>query len=93
MESSPVIKEYIIMRRMLLLINTDPQRRCYDGCHFSSKLIWSEWGELDGATTKEKADLRLEFWTRLNDYAVSQRGEGARHEFKIVAEIPKELLK
>lgn len=25
------------------IINTDPQRRCYNGCHFSSRVEWSEW--------------------------------------------------
>jgi hypothetical protein len=31
----------------------------------------------------EKSEARLKFWTELNDYAVSQRGEGAKREFKI----------
>ena len=26
-----------------VLVNTDPQRRCYNGCHFSSRVDWSEW--------------------------------------------------
>ena len=91
-DSSPVINKYYILYRSRQLINTDPQRRCYDGCHISSKLVWSGWDVLDISTTKEKADIRLKFWTELNDYAVSQRGEGAKSEYKIVDEIPKELL-
>lgn len=81
--SSP--DNYVIMRRNQMLINTDPQRRCYNGCHFKSELVWTSWENLDFQPTKEKADQRLKFWTGLNDYAVSQRGEGARSEFKIIA--------
>lgn len=25
------------------LINTDPQRRCYNGCYFSSHIEWNDW--------------------------------------------------
>ena len=71
----------VIMTRSRHLINTDPQRRCYYGCHFSSELVWSSWEVLQ-FTTADKAEDRLKFWRELNDYAVSQRGEGARSEFK-----------
>lgn len=64
----------VIMMRRLYEVNTDPQRRCYYGCHAKSELIWSEWEELE-RTNKEKAQKRLEFWKNLNDYAVSQRGK------------------
>ena len=75
---------YAIMCREQRLVNTDPQRRCYNGCQASSELIWTEFTELDSEPTKEKAEARLLFWTGLNDYAVSQRGQGAKKEFKIV---------
>jgi hypothetical protein len=71
-----------IYYRARILVNTDPQRRCYDGCHFSSELVWSAWDELCDVAP-ENAERRLKFWKELNDYAVSQRGEGARREFKI----------
>lgn len=69
-----------IMRRKKHLINTDPQRRCYNGCHFSSELVWGPWEVLEyGVRDLVK---RLTFWSELNDYAISERGEGARSEFK-----------
>lgn len=34
---------------------TDPQRRCYDGCFFSSKVVWTEWDTL--FTRKDLASL------------------------------------
>lgn len=75
-----------IFKRAKVLINTDPLRRCYDGAYFSSELRWTDWVVLErmsdlrpGADTQ----ARLKFWRELNDYAVSQRGEGARCEFKL----------
>lgn len=75
--------KYHTMRRRRILINTDPQRRCYNGAYFSSELVWSGWESLDTSATLEQAADRLKFWTELNDYAVSQRGESAKCEFKI----------
>lgn len=68
--------------RRRIEVNTDPQRRCYDGCHFSSKLQWTEW-ELLCEAKPEKAEDSLRYWTELNDYAVSQRGPSAKAEFKV----------
>jgi hypothetical protein len=81
----------VIQHRKRVLVNTDPQRRCYNGAHFSSKLIWTEWATLESMRfLKPGADPeeRLKFWRGLNDYAVSQRGEGARTEFRLTTEEP-----
>jgi hypothetical protein len=74
-----------VLRRRRVLVNTDPQRRCYNGCHFSSEMRWSEWGILvcDLALANCNLEEALDFWCGLNDYAVSQRGESARQEFKV----------
>lgn len=77
------MKMFSIMTRHKILINTDPQRRCYNGCHFSSELVWSEWDLLQCNIPEGKTEDRLKFWRELNDYAVSQRGESARAEFKL----------
>lgn len=71
-----------IYERRLAEVNTDHQRRCYNGCHFSSEFVHTQW-ELLETTTTEKTEKRLKFWKELNDYAVSQRGKGAKREFKI----------
>lgn len=71
------------MCRSRRLINTDPQRRCYNGAHFSSELVWTNWEEFC-YTTMERAEARLAYWRDLNDFAVSQRGEEARSEYKLV---------
>lgn len=64
----------MIQTRKQLLVNTDPQRRCYNGCHAKSELQWTAWAELC-STTSEKAEDRLKFWRSLNAYAVSQGRE------------------
>lgn len=75
---------YVLMHRMRVFVNTDPQRRCYNGCYFSYEHRWTDWEVLDRPATLEVAERRLKFWRELNDYAVSQRGEGARKEFKVL---------
>ena len=75
----------VILVRKRIETNTDPRRRCYNGQHFSSAPVWtdfraverSEW-LLPGVNMED----RLKFWRDLNDYAVSQRGESARAEYK-----------
>ena len=77
-----------IETRRQVLINTDPQRRCYNVFHASSELQWTGWGVIDFGIKEERIEERLKFWQELNDYAVSQRGEGARCEFRTTEETP-----
>lgn len=71
-----------IEMRKRQLINTDPQGRCYNGCHYKSELVWTQWEILESGI--DGGPRRLKFWRELNDYAISQRGESARAEFKLV---------
>ena len=66
------------------IILTDPQRRVYNGCAYSSETVLLEWEVLESEIPDEKADERLAFWIDLNNYAVSQRGEGSRKWFRLV---------
>lgn len=74
----------IIEKRSKFLVNTDPQRRCYNGCHAKSELWWGEWDWLELNVPEEEVERKLASWRELNDYAVSQRGESARAEFRAV---------
>jgi len=79
--------EYRLEIRNQQLVNTDPQRRCYNGAHCKSELIWTPWKVLQyfkEGTSQGKMDKALTFWRELNDHAISQRGESARSEFRIV---------
>lgn len=75
-----------IERRNRRLVNTDPQRRCYNGCHFSSELQWTAWEVLDYDVPPEKLEARLKWWRELNDEAVKDRGAEARREFRSVTQ-------
>lgn len=79
-------KKFTVQHRVRVLVNTDPQRRCYNGAHFSSELQWTAWEVLASGVTAERLDNVLTFWKELNEYAVSQRGEGARREFRVEEE-------
>ena len=74
----------IIEMRRRYLVNTDPQRRCYNGCYAKSELVWGEWDWLELNVPEEKVEQRLASCRELNDFAVSQRGEEARKEFRAV---------
>lgn len=74
---------YTIEYRRLTIVNTDPQRRCYNGCFARSELRWTDWGTLDSEVPAEAVERRLAFWRGLNDYAVSERGPSARWEFRV----------
>lgn len=82
--SLAVAATHSIETRRMIEVNTDPQRRCYNGCHFSSELQWTSWGVLESGLEEEKLENRLKFWRDLNAYAVSQRGESATREYRSV---------
>lgn len=69
----------IIQHRKHIVVNTDPQRRCYNGVHAKSELQWTTWGELC-SVTPDSAERRLKFWRDLNAYSVSVGG--ARCEYR-----------
>lgn len=46
--------KYQVWGRRQIEVNTDPLRRCYNGCHFSSEMVWTEWAYL--ATYSERSD-------------------------------------
>lgn len=86
-------KRYNIEQRRLIEVNTDPQRRCYNGCHASSELVWTEWDWLDLNVPEEKVEGQLKFWRELNDDAIECRGESARKEFRAVEREQPEFTK
>lgn len=47
---------FAVFSRKKITINTDPQRRCYDGCNFSEKVVWSEWGHIVNLHTREEVE-------------------------------------
>ena len=73
----------VLCRGKRLQLN-DP--RCYNGACFDAEYVWGPWEVLESMCyLKPSTDPedRLKFWRELNDYAVSQRGEDSRKEFKL----------
>lgn len=71
--------DYTIYQRRRVVVNTDPLRRCYNGCNFSEEEVWSHW-EQTHDVTEERVEASLKYWRELNDYSVSVGG--TRSEFK-----------
>lgn len=56
------VMKLVIQSREQFEVNTDPQRRCYDGCHARSEWRWSEWRDLYTVKTQEEAEESLKSW-------------------------------
>ena len=50
------MSEFAVFYRKKVTINTDPQRRYYDGCNFSEKTVWSEWKHIVDLRSREEAE-------------------------------------
>lgn len=68
---------YRIYSRTQHEVNTDPQRRCYNGCHAKSEWVWTDWGHLGTVYTPEEAEQSVNGWGAVN--------KGLRREYKWVA--------
>lgn len=86
----------VIQTRRQMTINTDPQRRCYNGCHARTEEVWTPWEllvYLKHTDTEEEVAEKVAFWRDLNAHAIQARGpENTRREFCVVDEITEEVL-
>ena len=61
--------------RKRITVNTDPQRRCYDGAHFSSEEVWTGWAQVCPFDKAEDAEASAASYRALNparEYVVSR---------------------
>lgn len=56
---------YQIATRKRVMINTDPQRRCYNGCNYSEELQWTEWISF-GRYSKEDGESSIRTFQSIN---------------------------
>ena len=59
--------------RSRVVVNTDPQRRCYDGCNFSERTEWGPWALVAHYATPEDAESAARTFKSINpkrEYAV-----------------------
>lgn len=73
----------VLYTRQKVLVNTDPQRRCYNGAHFSSEIVWTRWEPLVYIRPDQDAEAIKKWWEELNAYAVKERGKSALRDFEI----------
>lgn len=70
---------FLIQSREAREVNTDPQRRCYNGCHFSSEWVWGEWRTLGERSTQAEAEVIAQEW---RDYQ-KRFGGSRRLEYRV----------
>jgi hypothetical protein len=58
--------KYQLQVRKQIVINTDPQRRCYDGCNFSEETVWTAWGEVCTYRLRETAEDSAQCFKQIN---------------------------
>jgi hypothetical protein len=64
--SVPLKEQHMIQYREMVTRNTDPQKRCYDGYHFSSVKEWSEWKDICETKDKAGAEDSIATFKRIN---------------------------
>ena len=62
-DQTPLVAYWVYIRRGNL-VNTDPQKRCYDGCHFSYRIDWDEWKPWMEYPTREHAEKAVPLFSR-----------------------------
>ncbi len=75
--------KYNILIQQFQLHNTDPLRRCYNGCHYSYEMVPKPWEVIYYNVDKKSAERKLKYFVDLNNYAVESRGPNAKANFKI----------
>lgn len=66
---------FLVQSREAYEYNTDPLRRCYNGCHYSSEWGWSGWRTLSEHPTMAEAEERANEWRHLNRNVKNRRLE------------------
>lgn len=69
---------FTIWFRKRIEVNTDPLRRCYDGHHFKSKMIWTDWCDIYDLPSRIDAEDSAKTFKTINpsnEYKVLPKGE------------------
>ena len=56
---------YQIACRKKVMVNTEPQRRCYNGCNFSEEEQWTGWDTF-GRYSKENGESSIATFKSIN---------------------------
>jgi hypothetical protein len=69
--------KFTLWFRKKIVVNTDPQRRCYDGCNFSEETVLTEWEEIYSSSSKDDLEDSAVRFKRINknsEYKVIEQG-------------------
>ena len=59
-------KTHTLWVRHKFEVNTNPQRRCYNGCHAKSEIVWTAWEDLFDVSDLEDAKLTMANFQSIN---------------------------
>ena len=61
--------KFMVEFRKKVIVNTDPQRRCYWGCNFSEKVVWTDWADICAYSTREIAEDSMATFRSINKHS------------------------
>jgi len=73
----------IVWTREKIKVNDDPLGRCYNGCHFSTKKVWSEWKALSYPKTPEDGLRRIIDWQAWDKYIETINKSKIEREYQL----------
>ena len=73
----------IIWTREKREVNTDPQRRCYNGCHAKSEMRWQPWKALGYPATREQGEARILGWKQWDKYISQVNKTNVEREYAL----------
>ena len=59
-------KQFTLWVRRKVEVNTDTQRRCYNGAHASSRLEWTAWEDLLDYSSQVAAEDTMQTFQKIN---------------------------
>jgi len=70
--------KHVVQVRKRIVVNTDPERRCYDGCNASEEEVWTDWGDVCPHTELAVAEHSCRVFKEINpgrEYRIIQSNE------------------
>ena len=57
---------HALLVRKQIEVNTDPQRRCYNGVHAKSEMVWTDWAEVYHPLNQEEGEDSIRVFQAIN---------------------------
>ena len=73
----------VIWTREKIEVCDDPQRRCYNGAWFKTKMVWSEWKALGYPKTPEDGLRQIIDWQAWDKYITAINKTNIEREYQL----------